>query len=435
MRTDLMIKVSAALVAGALSIHAVADTASDNARTNADLAEQLKRESDARAAIARNQIEIANGEATARAALTKAQVEAERARSDYYQSLVPNPANYKVAAPSAPKLNARASEMAFHEAEQAAQQIVATLSRVATVKSDENNKCSESRWILPGTAALPTRSLIALSLSTERMLQQVGDQVSSARQDLASAVGGPSPGAARRSLLPATAVAGGAAVLQGVLSIATILKPQFAFDTSNQSTTSGSVLEAQVFGAMASAPCTTVLDTNALLSLVSLSGASSTAPRVPPEIARLEEVRQQVASARADVRAALDKGVAAKDARGERIVAAAKLLSDVATEVEKSLLALYTVDAQGASPIDGAVRGGMLRELLAAHAASTYFLTLKTIASDVDLAAKDGLFVTASTSLASHTIVSWQMANAQGRVVSAGSLNRRTPTEIRPVWP
>jgi len=175
---------------------------------------------------------------------------------------------------------------------------------------------------------------------------------------------------------------------------------------------------------------------------------------MPAELEWLQAVRDQLAGARADVRNALgvaqgidkmanalrgtkgkEAAVSADDARAERIVAAAKTVTELANEADKVLAGLYTVDAQGNSLIDAAVRGGRLRNRLAASAQSTYFLSVTTITSDVDLAAKDGLFTKAATSLSSNTIASWKMTNVFGSIVSTGALNKATPTEVKDVWP
>lgn len=435
----------------------------DVAKAAADLREQLKRDSDASAAIAKNQLDIANGEASTRAALAKAQVEAEKARSDYYQSLIPDPSKYKVATPGAPKLNARAARMSFEETEAAARQVVVELRKAAPAEFNKEGKC-QAVWIFPGSSATAARSLIATSLSTERTLKHLESQLSSSRDDLGEVVDElPDSGDAKAFSEAIKALAAGkggatmywlpaaapvvAAAIQGVLSIATIVKPQFAFDTSNQSATSTSVLDAKVFGAMNSG-CYAVVDLNALLPNPDFS------KELPRELALVEAVRHEVADARADVRSALRKAQAAKrdadklrgnkskkpevdarDAYTEHVLAAAKILTDLTNDAEKALLALYAVDAQGTSALDAAVRGGMLRRQLPERGDFVYFVTLRTVASDVDLATKDGLFVKAATSLASNTIVSWQMSNALGRVVSAGSVDLYGPTEIRPVWP
>jgi len=432
--------------------HAQSQPALDAATASAALQEALKRESDARAAIAKNAVDIANAEASARAALAKAQVDAEQARSNYYQSLVPDPSKYKVAAPGTPKLNASAAIRAFNETAEAASAISAEVARIAPA-AEENGRCPNEVWLLPGASMAATRSLITASVSTEKALEQLWSQLDSSRQDLAAALKEPAAPRSETRFLMATAGAV-AAVVQGVLSVATIAKPQFAFDTVSQTTTSGSVLEAKVFGTLASTPCYRVIDTNALVPLVPLSHPSAPGGPMPAELEWLQAVRDQLAGARADVRNALgvaqgidkmanalrgtkgkEAAVSADDARAERIVAAAKTVTELANEADKVLAGLYTVDAQGNSLIDAAVRGGRLRNRLAASAQSTYFLSVTTITSDVDLAAKDGLFTKAATSLSSNTIASWKMTNVFGSIVSTGALNKATPTEVKDVWP
>jgi hypothetical protein len=441
----------------ALALHGVARAQTqaqiDAATASAQLQEALKRESDARAAIAKNAVDIANAEASGRAALTKAQADAEQARSSYYQSLVPDPSKYKVAEPHAPKLNASAAIRAFNETSDAAAAIGAEVHRVG--RASDAAPCTREVWLLPGASMAATRSLIAASVSTEKSLEQMHFQIDSSRTDLAQAVHAAASapaGPAIKSL--GVTVAAAAAVVQGVLSIAAIAKPQFAFDSISQTSTSGSVLEAKVFGTMAATPCYRVLDTNALMLLLPLSQPPGPGGPMPAELSWVHAVRQQLAAARNEVRAALgdaqrlsavaaairnrkgaQSAASAAEGAAERIVAAAKVVTDLANEAEKSLAALYAVDAQGNSLIDAAVRGGRLRTLLATHADATYFLTVKTVTSDVDLASKDGLFTKAATSLASNTVVSWQMTGVSGRVVSAGALGRATATEIRDVWP
>ena len=433
-----LVVVLAALVGSGMHARTWAQTQAqiDAANASAQL-EALKRESDARAAIAKNAADIANADANARAALTKSQIEAEQARASYYQSLVPDPSNYKVAAPGTPKLNASAAIRAYNEAVRIAVAIGGEVDRVARPGKLEGGKCDRDVWILPGASMAATRTLVAASVSLEKSLEQISSQLESARKDLAEALRPAAPPAADNRLM--LSIAAGAAIVQGVLAAATIAKPQFAFETVSQTSTSGSVLEAHVFGSLAAKPCYLVVDSNALLLLAPPS-QPPVAGKPVPELAWLSAVRDQVAAARSEVRSALTvaqaTGKAAKPgAAAERIAAAAKALGDLANEVDKALATLYVVDAQGNSPIDAAVRGGRLRALLAANADAVYFVSVKTIASDVDLAGKDGLFTRAATSLSSNTIVSWQITSVHGRVMSAGAIDQPTPTEIRNVWP
>src|SRR4029453_16484193 len=123
-------------------------------------------------------------DALARANLAKAQIETEQARSNYYQSLIPDPSKYKVAAPGAPKLNASAARRAFDEAASAAGKVVTGVVNKVRVKVTEGKGCVPNVYVLPGSAAVATRSLIATSLSTQQALEQLAFQIGSAIKDL-----------------------------------------------------------------------------------------------------------------------------------------------------------------------------------------------------------------------------------------------------------
>ena len=418
----------------------------DAAKAAADLAEAQQRESDAR-------IAMSNASATASAALAKAQVDAEQARANLYQSMVPDPSKYKVAAPGAPKLDASVARRAHAEAASAAVNISNSV-MAALVPKPAASCASPTTYVLPSTSAASMRALVATSLSTQQALFQLSRTITAAQNSLRAAQAPPESAASgahgqqQPKALPVVA-----AVVQGVLSLATIAKPQYTTGSVSVASTSDAVLSAAVIGALAKNSCIEVIDASSLASLVPIDVVEG--PMVPPTLTQLIGVQKQIAEARQAVLAstgepqpvhktkagAKDKAAAdvkAKEAsdRAGRIAKAAKTLSDYLDAADKSLSALYVSDAQGTSPLDAAIRGDLLRQTLGGHATETYVLTTKAISSDADLAAKDGLFIRASTAIASTTNVSWELAITKtGRIVDAGTLSVSLPPEIRNLWP
>lgn len=427
---------------------AVSQADVDAAKAAADLAEAQKRESDAR-------IEIANASATASATLAKAQLDAEKARSDYYQSLVPDPTKYKVAAPGAPKVDGSVARRAHAEAASAAESIA---SSVMTALAPGAASCqSPTIHVLTNASATSMRALVATSLSTQQALAQLSRTIAAA-QDSLTAAQAPIPEAAASGAPAAHAAALPvvAAVVQGVLSFATIAKPQYATTSSSVVTTSDAILNAAVIGRLAQRNCVSVFDANSVASITPIDFIEG--PSVAPTMNQLTEVQKRIAEARQAVIAAsapqpgdepapkanasakkkADAEAKAKQAsdRADRIAKAAKTLSDYLDAADKSLLALYVVDAQGTSPLDAAIRGDLLRKSLGAQSDAIYMLATKAISSDADLAAKDGLFVRASTAISSTTNVSWQLVRmSTGQIVAAGTLSVSLPPEIRNLWP
>jgi hypothetical protein len=421
----------------------------DAAKAAADVAEAQKRESDAR-------IDMANASSTASATLAKAQIDAEKARSDYYLSLVPDPSKYKVAAPGAPKVDGSVARRAHAEAASAAESIANSV-RTALAPLEPASCPSKKIYVLPSASATSMRALVTTSLSTQQALVQLSRTIAAARNSLTSAQAPVPEGlvagtpAVRAAALPVVA-----AVVQGVLSFATIAKPQYATTSSSVVTTSDAILNSAVIGRLAKSECIVVIDANSVASITPIDFIEGYS--VAPTMARLNEVQKQIAEARQAVIAAAaqqlgdppepkadptakEKATAEGKAklatdRSDRISKAAKTLSDYLDAADKSLAALYVADAQGTSPLDASIRGDLLRQTLGAQTEATYMLATKSISSDADIAAKDGLFTRASTAIASTTNVSWQLIRlGTGQIVAADTLSVSLPPEIHALWP
>jgi hypothetical protein len=419
-----------------------ADADLDAAKARADLQEQLKRESDAKAAMAKNQADIANAEASAKASLAKAQADALKARQDYYQSMIPDPSKYKIPAPSAPKLAGSGTRMSFDETSPLAASIGETVRRAAGAGAASASDASvcDGNSISIVRADAGTRTLLALSMTTRTTLDVVTRKLAFQRTSLETLLSG--------KPVKAAALEFGAAVALGELaaSFATILKPQYAFDTMNEATTAGPVLQAKVYGALSANPCVRVVEPDAILTLVDLPAPGQNVPlgTLPDELQLVHDLQQEIEADRKTIKSAeakvtelLDAAAALKkdkktaaaasklSLQAEQIQGASKALATTVDDVEKSLAAMFAADAQGNTPIDSAVRGGVLRRAMVGR--PTFSLTLKAISSDVDVVAKDCLFCRLKVELASNTIVSWQLIDDAGRVRSSGAIRKDTP--------
>lgn len=419
---------------------AYADSELDAATQRAALQEQLKKESDARLAIAKNEADIANVAGSSNAALVKAKADAAKAQQDYYQSIIPDPTKYKVPAPTAPKLAGSATTMSFEETAELSKTVAATVLTASGAGRSKNDAVAKTvvcdgKFISIVRADAGTRTLLALSMSTRATLDTVRRQLADQRTDLQDLISGTPSN-------KALAIGAVAALGQLAASFATIIKPQYAFDSLSELTTATAVFQAKVYESLSQHPCVQVTEPDAMLTLISLPPVGQPITgSLPEELKLVRDLQDEIqadkgvikqAGSKAKEKAALstakkgDKAAAAAlAAEADQLVAAAKALVALDTEAEKSVAALFVADAQGNTPIDAAVRGGVLRDGLSGHDA--FSLTLKTISSDVDILSKDCLFCALKVALASNTIVSWQLVDDKGRVRSTGALRKDTP--------
>lgn len=417
------------LVASPLVARAQTQADVDAQKLRADLLEQQKRESDAKAAIAKNTADEATAAAASKAKLAKDEADAAKAKADYYQSLIPDPAKYKIAEVKAPKVAATANKMAYDDTTALASIIVTAIENGTKVKAPVQGKCATQAAILPEDASV--RTLMTVSRGVRKTLPLIVFRLQREESELGQAIddAGKTVGGAKMG------VAGLSAVGELALSLATILKPQYAFETASGLTVSDAVLRSKVAETLAKNDCFNVIDSGGVL--YALDGANG---ELPPELkltgdleSAATSLRKAVVAARAKAAELRDKNpkpasdkdkkaaaaYAAAQASAAALDARAKTAADSADEAEKTLTSLFTVDAQGGSPIDNAIRGGVLMSAVAKSPA--YTLTVKSVASDIDAIAKDSLFSSLKVSVSSRTIAKWQLTNSAGRVVSAGA--------------
>jgi len=114
--------------------------------------------------------------------------------------------------------------------------------------------------------------------------------------------------------------------------------------------------------------------------------------------------------------------------RAAALETAAKAFAAFLDERDKATAALYIADAQGNTALDAAVRGGILLERL--NETRPLVLALDVVGADVDVYAKDGLFRSLQVGMASNTVVTWQITDGGGRVLSTGARSAGTPLTL-----
>jgi len=411
-------------VSGTLAVASAQTQADlDAQKLRADLAAEQQRESEARAAIAKAAASEATAAASAQAQLGSDQASAAKAKSDYYLSLVPDPSKYKVADPKVPKLAATASRLAYTDASNIAAVIAKDIASHVDAVDGRKTCKTAAATILPDDGV--ARGMMMQSSVTRKTLDLLGTQLGSAIADLKTQVADSKQAAKGTKAVPFAAAL---AVGQLAMSIATIAKPLYAFDTTPTQAASDAVLRSKVLETVVATSCFKIVDPSSILYVPDLAK-----PR--PEAAAAEGLAKMVTIARDEVRTALSaaqtlKGAksASKDtAAADGIETRAKTVTALADDAQKALLALYAADAQGGSPIDTAIRGGLLIDMLAKL--PTYTLSVKTVASDMDSAAKDGLFTSLKVSVSSNTVVKWQLVDASGQVATAGALSQGEPLQ------
>ena len=433
-----------------LAVHAQGQSQADvdEARRRADYFDQLKREAEAKKAIADADAAAAASAANAQSAKTKVEADADKAKVDYYKSLLPtppDPSKYKIAAPTAPKVAATAANLVFVEADALSAEVttavVAAIKQPLCVAQAAAVAPAAAPAAKPGVAIVPddpkTRTLIAVSRATRAALDAATTRLERERKALAAETAKP-PGGGGALAVPVLPLV--SSLLETAVSFASILRTQYGFETTSETALAESVFQAKVYQRLVGNACIQVLDPDAILTLVPAGGPN------PPELVALEKLAAELRDSRAQARLATDragelrdtapkpadeknKATAAKrDAylqQANSLDARVKSLTAFADETDKSVAALYAVDAQGSSPIDAAIRGGKLSDAMSGKAA--YTLALKATSSDVDTIAADGLFRGLRVGVASNTVVRWRLTDSNGMVVSVGSVQHASP--------
>lgn len=395
----------------------------DEQKRSADYWEALKKETDARKAIAEARAAISNSEAAARAALIKSETEADKAKLDYLKAqlpTIPDPSKYKIAAQAAPVLAASASRMTFDETEKLSATIAKTL-------QEKLKPAGAGVVVLPDDAR--TRTLIALSRALRETLDQANARLNGEAAGLEDKINKGVGLETSPVLLPALSALG-----ELVLSYATILRTQYGFTTIPQTALAETVLRAKVHQALVDGG-TRIVEPDSVVVIVSGS--------IPPELQKLRALQDTIAEVRRKIRAASARSEEFRNAAAaapedkkkpllklaEEIDAKAKQSDAAADEINKMLATLYIADTQGNTPLDAALRGGKLNDLLSAPGGAGYLLLLKAAASDVDTVAANRFFSGLHVAVRSNTVVSWRLTSLDGFVVSTGATRQDSPLE------
>lgn len=406
-------------VAAACALHAVLAAAQATqedvgaAKLRADLAAELLKEATSNA-------QRATVDAKTQAEAAKADFELTKMKAELLKSLIPDPQKYKVADPKAPKLQGSFNRLAFRDAEAIAAKIVNGLQPAAL--------CKEGQILYTDEAAV--RALLSISRGTISSLAQLAEKLHEVRQDLdqLAAEAAKSGGAITGESL---SVEGGLLAVQFAMSLATSLKPVYAFE----SVSAVPVVEGSLRGLVLSkmTGCTI---------LEPASMVYTDAGRAAPEEQAAQTARTKIRELRASVRDAQGRVASLKggakysedkpaQARVARLEASIKRGADAADEADKALAGLYVADAAGITPMDNAVRGGMLAARIAGKV--VYSLAIMAIASDMDMIVEDGLFKSLKLSVSSGTVARWQLTDSGGVVRSVGAVSAEQPQTNIPV--
>lgn len=405
----------------------------DQAKLSADYAEALKREAEAKKAAAVAEADAANATQASRAALAKSETDAEKAKLDFYKAMAPSapdPSKYKIAAPTAPVVAATTARMAYSESADISTEVAKKI-----LTALETDIKAGQVLILPDDPK--ARTLISLSRALREALDQARNRLVNERLDLE----------AKMAEKPTFLIAGAAipvlaSIAETVLSYANILRTQYAFTTSSQTPLAETVLQAKVQEILVASSNVKIIEPDAIVAMMA-NGVTQ-----PPELQRLKALQTELGNTRqkvidaggiAEQRRANapkpkdDKDKAAADQRAavlklaDDIDAKAKAVAAAAEEVDKMLAILYIADAQGNTPLDSALRGGMLNDMLVSSKA--YMLSLKAVSSDVDTIAADGLFRGLRVAVASNTVARWRLTGLDGVVKSIGAVQKNSQLE------
>ena len=410
---------------GALSGVIVCITSIGNVRADE------KEDAAAAASIAKDKATAATAMQTANADLTKAQIANLTSQQTYYQSLIPDPDKYKIADPKAPKLNASTSKLAYSNAATIAARIV-TIIRTATPQkccAKDDDKTNPISILLTDSSA---QSLLTQSASTQSVLSLAKKKLIAQRALLKAST------EAKDEKAAAPAIGVISDVVQLAASFALILKPSRAFDSVSHQAVADSAFQSEVVGKLAASECITVHNPSAITNLSTVPVPGVADKNAPIELTLAAELTQEIGLSRDEIKTANEKiatmakpvGNETKKEKADRAATLKKFTDQVATfsalvdECDKGLTALYLIDAQGNSPLDLAVRGGILRKTLTGR--SVYTLALRTISSDADIIAKDCLFCEYKVMVGTTTAVSWQLTDQTGIITSAGMDSEHT---------
>lgn len=379
-------------------------TAAQAQGLDADLAKKLT-ESEARANIAEFEAQEANAAASARADLEKKQIEAESARADMYRALAPDPAKYQTADPKAPSMRATSIALSHDEATRLASVIAARLAPEV---------CSAPTALLADDPR--TFQLIAARESAGRQLDLATGQVALARRQLAAAVASANAGGGAK-ITPKAALPALAGLVNFAFATAKSLKPAYTIDSVDTKFSAEASLSALALAKVLATPgCKArTLDPGAILPPLDGSSQVSAAEAT---------VKREVDGARAEAAAAAAQvGGLGKD-EATKVQAALDQLLRIASAAEKTLADLQALDTNGVSVMQLAMRGERLAASLRAQ--RPHVLKIQTVASDVDIIAKDSLLRSLRVFMSATVVGKWQLTDADGWLLSAGVESSRS---------
>jgi hypothetical protein len=416
----------------------------DALKLRADMADHLKRESEAKKAIAENELATASAAERARVANQKGGAEADKAVSDYYKSLfptAPDPSKYKVAVPGVPAVAATTSKMTLKETEHLMPGLTGAIQKALTTA-----RCTKKERLV-FSDEVKVRSLLNLYRVTNANLEVTAAKI--ARDT----------GALKELIDPTIALAGGlpAALIPAALtslaevavSFATILKTQHASSSTSLQTMADEILTAKVVGALHGTSNIKWIEPDSILVIVpEITAASPQDAKAPGLVQHLQKVRVEIAAARKTVtdaeakvkelRASAPAPKNDKDKKGaaeqkkvldhaDNLEKTAKALAAVADEADKIVLALFMADAQGGTPFDAGLRGGVLNDRM--QTACMYLISTKVVAANYDTYAADSLFRGFRAAVSSQTIVRYKVSNEAGEVLTSDAVGHGTPLQ------
>ncbi len=375
----------------------------------------------------------------------KAEFDFAKQRAEFLQKMIPDPTKYKVAEPKAPKLHGSYNRVTYRDAEAIAGKIVQTLEsdfcrHRDLIRTTATARCCEAGSTRPilHTDESTVRSLLSASRWTRRTLKQLADRLDTVGGYLNDLVKPPikdAPTDGRGLVEPINlGGAGGLLAAQVALSLATSLKSLYNFDSVSKREVIDGPLRALVLSKLGG--LFTVLEPASIINTDS-SELTDEEKAADNAMGSVRSLRIAIRSAREAAKALKEKEGFAQDkpaqARVAELEAAIKRATEAADEADKGIAGIHAVDATGFTPLDNAIRGGLLAKRL--ERADVYSLSVVTVASDMDMIAEDGLLRSLRISISSGTIVRWQLSRSNGDVVSVGSKfagQAREPIQLRP---
>lgn len=371
--------------------------------------------------------ELAEAQSQARLASEKAELDADKARSDYYKSLLPtapDPQKYAITPPASVSLLATANYRNIEAIKYPKKGLTSNISKLISDAIAEHESCNKPNE--PNKPKLifledsKIKSSVGLYKVTMVFLNDANKQISTKKKDLEKALNPPKIDTANISPLAPDILF---SLAETAVSFAKILKTQYLTATKDLKPLADDMLSASVIGELIKRKIP-VMDTEAItdtpLDPALLSGVESNQAN-PPNGTLLG------ASALLMKNIIEAKGLLAKPINmpNKNAEAAKKELTELIELTHKQLLTFYIIDAQGGVPFDIAQKGEVISDKLKTDC--VYTLTLKVLSSDVDTVAADGLFKGYRVSMATNTAARWKLVLPDGNILASGVENVYTP--------